>query len=227
MEAPQDPSHSRRHRPSHVDGDANPFARDASRGTRQMWQRQELLSRAPSTRPAASCERESLRQQVPFPLRYRRHPAPLAGAAKRDRRQCRSLPACRHTPSLVVLRSTEDLADTRWLVVRRRAQAEVIEDPVDRDLIERGPVSSSRKGCRAGPPGRPWRGPIASPRSAPRATAPRRRAAVPAAPPRASRRGARRVGLGAIAASITTAMRVAAGTIRLRSTPEPHPPSRR
>jgi len=54
----------------------------------------------------------------------------------------RSLPLGGHALTLAVLGNAEDLPDRRRLVLRRRAETEVIEDPPDRELID-GPDRSA------------------------------------------------------------------------------------
>jgi len=47
----------------------------------------------------------------------------------------RSVPACRHSPTLARLGDAEDLASGRGPVLLRRAEAEVLEDSPDGELI--------------------------------------------------------------------------------------------
>jgi hypothetical protein len=56
--------------------------------------------------------------------------APLSG-----RQVVRSLPLGGHVPTLPLLGNAEDLPDGRRLVLRRRGEAGVVEDPPDGDLI--------------------------------------------------------------------------------------------
>ena len=53
------------------------------------------------------------------------------------------LPVGRHAPTLAVLGEAEELPDGRGPVLRGRAQAEVVEDPLDRDLVGQPYVARS------------------------------------------------------------------------------------